>query len=117
MIWEMRTTIPRDSDGNFNALDSEYISTHRFSPIQKSWNNITLQLTSSRKSRRSATSMASSTTASPHLENVNLNSQSAMDKDNNAGALPIPNHVVLNHLATTSTKHGALAVSLYTLQT
>lgn len=47
----------------------------------------------------------------PHLENVNLNSQSAMDKDNNAGALPIPNHVVLNHLATTSIKHSTLAVA------
>lgn len=45
----------------------------------------------------------------PHLENVILNSFSA--QDNNSGALPIPNHVVLNHLATTSIKHNTLAVA------
>lgn len=45
----------------------------------------------------------------PHLENVILNSFSP--QDNNSGALPIPNHVVLNHLATTSIKHNTLAVA------
>lgn len=45
----------------------------------------------------------------PHLEHVILNSFSA--EDNNSGALPIPNHVVLNHLATTSIKHNTLAVA------
>lgn len=47
----------------------------------------------------------------PHLENVILNSFNSSDKDNNLGALPIPNHVVLNHLATTSIKHNTLAVA------
>lgn len=47
----------------------------------------------------------------PHLENVILNNFNSMDRDNNSGALPIPNHVVLNHLATTSIKHGTLAVA------
>ncbi|PSK36300.1 hypothetical protein C7M61_004124 [Candidozyma pseudohaemuli] len=47
----------------------------------------------------------------PHLENVILNSYNSQDKDNNSGALPIPNHVVLNHLATTSVKHNTLAVA------
>lgn len=47
----------------------------------------------------------------PHLENVILNNFNSMDKDNNSGALPIPNHVVLNHLATTSIKHNTLAVA------
>jgi hypothetical protein len=45
----------------------------------------------------------------PHLEHVILNSFSP--QDNNSGALPIPNHVVLNHLATTSIKHNILAVA------
>ena len=45
----------------------------------------------------------------PHLESVILNNFSSMD--NNSGALPIPNHVVLNHLATTSIKHNTLAVA------
>lgn len=45
----------------------------------------------------------------PHLEGVILNSNST-DKDNNS-VLPIPNHVVLNHLATTSIKHNVLAVA------
>ena len=45
----------------------------------------------------------------PHLEHVILNNFSA--QDNNSGALPIPNHVVLNHLATTSIKHNILAVA------
>lgn len=45
----------------------------------------------------------------PHLENVILNSNSN-EKDNNS-VLPIPNHVVLNHLATTSIKHNVLAVA------
>lgn len=48
----------------------------------------------------------------PHLENVILNNFNSMDHDNNLGALPIPNHVVLNHLATTSIKHSTLAVAL-----
>lgn len=47
----------------------------------------------------------------PHLENVILNNFNSNDKDNNLGALPIPNHVVLNHLATTSIKHNTLAVA------
>lgn len=47
----------------------------------------------------------------PHLENVILNNFNAQDKDNNSGALQIPNHVVLNHLATTSVKHNTLAVA------
>lgn len=45
----------------------------------------------------------------PHLESVILNSN-ATEKDNNS-VLPIPNHVVLNHLATTSIKHNVLAVA------
>lgn len=47
----------------------------------------------------------------PHLENVILNNFNSQDKDNNSGVLPIPNHVVLNHLATTSVKHNTLAVA------
>ncbi|KAH3684834.1 hypothetical protein WICPIJ_004187 [Wickerhamomyces pijperi] len=47
----------------------------------------------------------------PHLENVILNNFQTNDKNNNSGALPIPNHVVLNHLATTSIKHNTLAVA------
>lgn len=47
----------------------------------------------------------------PHLENVILNSYNSNDKANTGGALPIPNHVVLNHLATTSIKHNTLAVA------
>lgn len=47
----------------------------------------------------------------PHLENVILNSYNSNDKANTSGALSIPNHVVLNHLATTSIKHNTLAVA------
>lgn len=47
----------------------------------------------------------------PHLESVILNNFSTTDKSNSSGALPIPNHVVLNHLATTSIKHNTLAVA------
>lgn len=47
----------------------------------------------------------------PHLENVVLNNYQMNDSQNIAGALPIPNHVVLNHLATTSIKHKTLAVA------
>lgn len=56
----------------------------------------------------------------PHLDHVILNShnqQSANDgagfnKDiNPGGTLPVPNHVILNHLATTSIKHNTLAVA------
>lgn len=47
----------------------------------------------------------------PHLENVILNSYNSNDKANTGGALKIPNHVVLNHLATTSIKHNTLAVA------
>lgn len=47
----------------------------------------------------------------PHLESVILNNFSTTDKTNSSGALPIPNHVVLNHLATTSIKHNTLAVA------
>ena len=45
----------------------------------------------------------------PHLDNVILNNFNSTE--NNSGALPIPNHVVLNHLATTSIKHNTLAVA------
>lgn len=48
----------------------------------------------------------------PHLEHVILNQYNQNDHDNNLGALPIPNHVVLNHLATTLIKHNTLAVAL-----
>lgn len=48
----------------------------------------------------------------PHLEHVILNQFNQNDHDNNLGALPIPNHVVLNHLATTLIKHNTLAVAL-----
>ena len=50
----------------------------------------------------------------PHLENVILNSYSNSRNDNNennSGALPIPNHVILNHLATSSIKHNTLCVA------
>ncbi|KAJ8141391.1 hypothetical protein OY671_005443 [Metschnikowia pulcherrima] len=47
----------------------------------------------------------------PQLDNVILNNFNSMDRHNNSGALPIPNHVVLNHLATTSIKHNTLAVA------
>ena len=46
----------------------------------------------------------------PHLESVILNNFNN-NNENNSGALPIPNHVVLNHLATTSIKHNTLAVA------
>ncbi|KAI5952503.1 GAL83 [Candida jiufengensis] len=45
----------------------------------------------------------------PHLESVILNNFNS--NENNSGAIPIPNHVVLNHLATTSIKHNTLAVA------
>lgn len=50
----------------------------------------------------------------PHLENVILNSysnQQGENNENNSGALPIPNHVILNHLATSSIKHNTLCVA------
>ena len=50
----------------------------------------------------------------PHLENVILNSYSnsqSENNENNSGALPIPNHVILNHLATSSIKHNTLCVA------
>lgn len=50
----------------------------------------------------------------PHLENVILNSysnQQGESNENNSGALPIPNHVILNHLATSSIKHNTLCVA------
>ena len=50
----------------------------------------------------------------PHLENVILNSYSNSEEqggENNSGALPIPNHVILNHLATSSIKHNTLCVA------
>ncbi|SCU97864.1 LAMI_0F11826g1_1 [Lachancea mirantina] len=53
----------------------------------------------------------------PQLENVILNNYSAAAQagetgsENNSGALPIPNHVVLNHLATSSIKHNTLCVA------
>lgn len=45
----------------------------------------------------------------PHLETVILNTNWT-EKDDSS-VLPIPNHVVLNHLATTSIKHNVLAVA------
>lgn len=45
----------------------------------------------------------------PHLDGIILNTN-WNDKDNNS-VLPIPNHVVLNHLATTSIRHNVLAVA------
>ncbi|KAK9472008.1 5'-AMP-activated protein kinase beta subunit, interation domain-containing protein [Dipodascopsis tothii] len=45
----------------------------------------------------------------PHLETVILNNNWT-EKDDSS-VLPIPNHVVLNHLATTSIKHNVLAVA------
>lgn len=50
----------------------------------------------------------------PHLENVILNSYSnsqGQSNENTSGALPIPNHVILNHLATSSIKHNTLCVA------
>ncbi|GMM35388.1 Gal83 protein [Saccharomycopsis crataegensis] len=55
----------------------------------------------------------------PHLDHVILNNQQqnsseagSFNKEINAGgSLPIPNHVILNHLATTSIKHNTLAVA------
>lgn len=50
----------------------------------------------------------------PQLENVILNNYSnnqGENNQNNLGALPIPNHVVLNHLATSSIKHNTLCVA------
>ena len=50
----------------------------------------------------------------PHLENVILNSYSnsqGQNNENTSGALPIPNHVILNHLATSSIKHNTLCVA------
>lgn len=45
----------------------------------------------------------------PHLDGVILNANWS-EKDNNS-VLPVPNHVVLNHLATTSIRHNVLAVA------
>ncbi|CAI2009679.1 hypothetical protein SEUBUCD646_0G00750 [Saccharomyces eubayanus] len=50
----------------------------------------------------------------PQLENVILNKYCTTQdqvNENNSGALPIPNHVVLNHLITSSIKHNTLCVS------
>lgn len=50
----------------------------------------------------------------PQLENVilnNYNKNAEPGSENNSGALPIPNHVVLNHLATSSIKHNTLCVA------
>ncbi|QHS73140.1 Sip2p [Saccharomyces paradoxus] len=50
----------------------------------------------------------------PQLENVILNKYYATQdqfNENNSGALPIPNHVVLNHLVTSSIKHNTLCVA------
>lgn len=50
----------------------------------------------------------------PQLENVILNKVGeplSQTNENNAGALPIPNHSVLNHLVTTSIKHNTLCVA------
>ncbi|BAO40642.1 SNF1 protein kinase subunit beta-3 [Kluyveromyces marxianus DMKU3-1042] len=50
----------------------------------------------------------------PQLENVilnNYNKNAESGSENNSGALPIPNHVVLNHLATSSIKHNTLCVA------
>ncbi|KAL3241318.1 Sip2p [Nakaseomyces bracarensis] len=50
----------------------------------------------------------------PQLENVILNKIGeplSQMNENNVGALPIPNHSVLNHLVTTSIKHNTLCVA------
>ena len=63
----------------------------------------------------------------PHLEKVILNTHTKhnhenhleshedvmkeKEKENTTGALPIPNHVVLNHLITSSIKHNTLCVA------
>ncbi|AMD22446.1 HGR107Wp [Eremothecium sinecaudum] len=50
----------------------------------------------------------------PHLEHVILNMYNKTAEganENTSGALPIPNHVVLNHLATSSIKHNTLCVA------
>ncbi|CAN6601563.1 SNF1 protein kinase subunit beta-2 [Trichomonascus vanleenenianus] len=48
-------------------------------------------------------------TLPPHLETAIVNGGRVTKDD--SSVLPIPNHVVLNHLATTSIKHGTLAVA------
>ena len=45
----------------------------------------------------------------PHLERVILNS-SSVSKDDNSG-LPVPHHVVLNHLYACSIRDGVMAVA------
>lgn len=50
----------------------------------------------------------------PHLEHFILNMYNkshSSGNENTSGALPIPNHVVLNHLATSSIKHNTLCVA------
>ncbi|SSD59318.1 related to SNF1 protein kinase subunit beta-3 [Saccharomycodes ludwigii] len=42
---------------------------------------------------------------------VSNSSTSTQTNENNSGALPIPNHVVLNHLITSSIKHNTLCVA------
>lgn len=102
-----------DEDGNYNAPEFEYISD--IPPIftdPKVMEQYYIAIDKQSKNQGGQQqAWLHPPQLPPHLENVNLNSQSAMDKDNNAGALPIPNHVVLNHLATTSIKHGTLAVA------
>ncbi|RLV86865.1 SNF1 protein kinase subunit beta-3 [Meyerozyma sp. JA9] len=102
-----------DEDGNFNAPEYEYIN--EIPPIftdPKVMEQYYIAIDKQSKNQGGQQqAWLHPPQLPPHLENVNLNSQSAMDKDNNAGALPIPNHVVLNHLATTSIKHGTLAVA------
>lgn len=45
----------------------------------------------------------------PHLDTVILNTNS--NEKDDSSVLPAPNHVVLNHLATSSIKHNVLAVA------
>lgn len=50
----------------------------------------------------------------PHLDNVILNAyrnQPEGNDEDNGGTLPIPNHAILNHLATTSIKNHTLSVA------
>ncbi|CCF59009.1 hypothetical protein KAFR_0F04140 [Kazachstania africana CBS 2517] len=52
----------------------------------------------------------------PHFDVVILNDQNSLQHtdDSNAGFLPIPNHVVLNHLIVNSVKSNMLAISTTT---
>lgn len=75
-------------------------------------------LTVDQQSRGSGSQWLTPPLLPPHLDHVILNNQQnhsdagSFNKDTNSGgSLPIPNHVVLNHLATTSIRHNTLAVA------